>query len=118
MDGGEISIFSYRSAFTLVSKIQEEVHRFSIAYSRSKHQKMGFALTLTTVPGVGKTRAQKLFAHFKTVKAMREATLQQLEQAPGMTKPVAQALYAFLHPTEEAGQPEEQSVSGEQGQSQ
>lgn len=118
MDGGEISIFSYRSAFTLVSKIQEEVHRFSIAYSRSKHQKTGFALTLTTVPGVGKTRAQKLFAHFKTVKAMREATLQQLEQAPGMTKPVAQALYAFLHPTEEAGQPEEQSVSGEQGQSQ
>ena len=100
MDGGEIAISSYRSAFTLVSRIQEEVHRFSIAYSRSKHQKTGFALTLTTIPGIGKVRAKKLFDHFKTVKAMKLATLQQLEEAPGMTAPAAKALYQYLHPEE------------------
>lgn len=100
MDGGEIAISSHRSAFTLVSKIQEEVHRFSIAYSRSKHQKTGFALSLTTVPGIGQTRAKKLFEHFKTMKAMKQATLEELQDAPGMTVPTAKALYQFLHPEE------------------
>ena len=95
-DGGEIAISTVRSAFTLVSKIQEEVHRYSIAYSRSKHQKSGFAMELTSVPGIGQTRAKKLFQHFRTVKAMKAASLEELEAAPGMTKQTAQALYAYL----------------------
>jgi len=107
MDGGEIAIASHRSAFTLVSKVQEEVHRFSIAYSRSKHQKTGFALTLTTIPGIGQTRAKKLFDHFKTVKAMKNASLEELQAAPGMTSATAKALYMFLHPEEFPGENEE-----------
>lgn len=95
-DGGEIAISTVRSAFTLVSKIQEEVHRYSISYSRSKHQKSGFAMELTTVQGIGQTRAKKLFQHFKTVKAMKNASLAELEAAPGMTKTAARTLYAYL----------------------
>lgn len=95
-DGGEIAISTFRSAFTLVSRIQEEVHRYSIAYSRSKHQKTGFVMELTTVPGIGQARAKKLFQHFKTVKAMKSASLEELEAAPGMTKKTAEALYLFL----------------------
>lgn len=96
-DGGEIAISTFRSAFTLVSKIQEEVHRYSIAYSRSKHQKTGFVMELTTIPGIGQTRAKKLFQHFKTIKAMKSASQEELEAVPGMTKKTAQALYLFLH---------------------
>lgn len=95
-DGGEIAISTFRSAFTLVSRIQEEVHRYSIAYSRSKHQKSGFVMELTTVPGIGQTRAKKLFQHFKTVKAMKAASQEELEAVPGMTKKTAHALYLFL----------------------
>lgn len=96
-DGGEIAINSNRSAFTLVSKIQEEVHRFSIAYSRGKHKTTAFELSLTRVPGIGESRARALFAHFRTVKAMKAATCEELRQAPAMTAKTAQSLYAFLH---------------------
>ncbi len=105
-DGGEIAISTFRSAFTLVSKIQEEVHRYSIAYSRSKHQKTGFVMELTTIPGIGQTRAKKLFQHFKTIKAMKSASQEELEAVPGMTKKTAQALYLFLH---EEGVPQRES---------
>ena len=48
------------------------------------------------MPGIGQTRAKKLFQHFRTVKAMKAASLEELEAAPGMTKQTAQALYAYL----------------------
>lgn len=76
LDGGEIAIGSQRGAFTLISTIQEEVHRFAISYSRQKHQKAGLELALTTVEGIGPTRAKALFQHFKTKKAMTEATVE------------------------------------------
>ena len=96
-DGGEIAINSNRSAFALVTKIQDEVHRFAIAYSHGKHKATAFELSLTKVPGIGQTRARELFRHFKTVKAMKAATAEELRAAPGMTQNTAQALYAFLH---------------------
>ncbi len=98
--GGEIAISSYRSAFTLVSAIQEEVHRYSIQYSRSKHQKSSFELALTQVPGIGPGRAKALYRKFKTRKAMEQATLEELCAAEGMTKPAAEHLYEFLHQPE------------------
>ncbi len=99
-DGGEIAIHSHRTAFTLVSKIQEEVHRFSIAYSRSKHKATAFELALTQVPGIGEKRARELFRHFKTVKAMKAASVEELAQAPAMTERTAAALYRHLHEDE------------------
>ncbi|WP_312642999.1 excinuclease ABC subunit UvrC [Hydrogenoanaerobacterium sp.] len=99
-DGGEIAINSHRTAFTLVTKIQDEVHRFSITYSRSKHKATAFELSLTKVAGIGENRAKALFKHFKTVKAMKAATCEELSQAPGMTAKVAENLYNFLHDEE------------------
>lgn len=94
--GGEISISSHRSAFTLVSAIQEEVHRYSIRFSRQKHQKNAFALGLTQCEGIGEKRAAEIYRHFKTIKAVKEATVEQLAQVKGVSRAVAEKLYAFL----------------------
>ena len=98
--GGEISISNNRSAFTLVSKIQDEVHRFSITHMKQRHTKNAFSLQLTQVEGIGEKRAAALLRHFKTQKALREASAEALAEAPGMTHPTAQRLWAFLHPLE------------------
>lgn len=99
-NGGEIAINSHRAAFTLVSKIQDEVHRFSVTYSRAKHKSTAFEISLTKVDGIGASRAKALFAHFKTVKAMKAASLDELRAAPSMTAKTAVGLYAFLHEDE------------------
>lgn len=96
-DGGEISIISTKSAFALVTKIQDEVHRFSITGMQKKHTKTSFALKLTTIPGIGEARAQALFKHFKTIKAMRSATVEEILKVPGMTAKTAEALHGFLN---------------------
>ncbi len=96
-NGGEIAIKANRSVFTLISSIQDEVHRFSIQFSRAKHQKTGFELEIRKVPGIGEARARELFRYFKTVKAMKKASEEVLAACPGMTKKTAAALYDFLH---------------------
>lgn len=96
-DGGEIAISANKNAFSLVTRIQDETHRFTIEYSRSKHRKTGMELAMTQVPGIGPGRAKALFAHFKTQKSMREATEEELAKVKGMNKNAAQALYAWLH---------------------
>ncbi len=104
-DGGEISIAAHKRAFHLVTAIQDEVHRFSITYSRAKHRKTGLELTLTEIPGIGKTRAAALYRHFKTAKAIAAAELEQLLEAPGMTRPAAEAVYNHFHPEQPAQDP-------------
>jgi len=96
-DGGEISITSGRSAFTLVSKIQDEVHRFSITHMKQRHTKSAFALQLTDVPGIGEKRASALLRHFKTQKALKEADVDTLARAPGMNHTAAEALWGHFH---------------------
>ncbi|HEX3039031.1 MAG TPA: excinuclease ABC subunit UvrC [Caproiciproducens sp.] len=97
-DGGEIAINSNRSAFTLVSSIQDEVHRFAIGYHRQVRKKTTISSTLTSIEGVGLTRAKYLLKHFKTVSAIKNADLEELAAAPGMTKPAAQRVYEYFHP--------------------
>ena len=53
--------------------------------------------TLTSIPGVGTVRARNLLKHFKTVTAIRSADLEELENAPGMTKPAAKCVYEYFH---------------------
>lgn len=96
--GGEIAISSYRRAYTLVSSIQDEVHRFAIGYHRQQRKKSAISSTLTSIPGIGEARAKALLKHFKTVTAVSEADLAELEGAPGMTKPVARRVWEHFHP--------------------
>lgn len=96
--GGEIAISSYRRAYTLVSSIQDEVHRFAIGYHRQQRKKSAISSTLTSIPGIGEARAKALLKHFKTVTAVSEADLAELEGAPGMTKPAARRVWEHFHP--------------------
>ena len=92
-DGGEIAIHAKRSAFTLVSAIQEEVHRFAITFHRKKRGKSHLRTSLTEIEGVGETRARALLRHFGSVKAVREASLEELYGVKGITRPVAEAVF-------------------------
>ena len=105
--GGEIAINSTRRAFTLISSIQDEVHRYAIGYHRQQRKKSAISSTLLSIEGVGPARAKALLKHFRTVAAVGEATLQELEAAPGMTKPAARKVYSHFHQEE---RPEEKAL--------
>ncbi|MEG2295992.1 MAG: excinuclease ABC subunit UvrC, partial [Oscillospiraceae bacterium] len=95
-DGGEIAINSNRGAFSLISSIQDEVHRFSIHYSRSKHKTTSFELELTKIDGIGEKRAILLYKHFKTQIAIKEASIEELCTVEGMNKKTANAVYLYF----------------------
>ena len=91
--GGEIAISGNRAAFTLVSSIQEEVHRFAITYHRASRSKSVKGLSLTRIEGIGPTRAKALLQAFRTIGAIKEASVDELAQVKGMTRTAAQAIY-------------------------
>ncbi len=94
-DGGEIEINSHRSAFTLVSSIQEEVHRFAITYHHKKHQKSSFSSSLTKIEGIGEKKAKALLKKFKTIGAIKRATAEQLAQVQSISKKNAQDIVDY-----------------------
>lgn len=95
--GGDISIKSNRAAFTFITGIQDEVHRFAIGYHKQRRSKSMLSSELTEIEGIGKARAAALLKHFKTVKAIKAATADELAAAPGMTKAAADAVYKHFH---------------------
>ena len=113
LSGGEIAITSTRRAFTLLSTIQDEVHRFAIGYHRQQRKKSAISSTLLSIEGVGPARAKALLKHFKTVSAVAEADLKELEAAPGMTKPAAKRVFEHFHGEEEAKTGENPGKTGE-----
>lgn len=96
-EGGDISIKSNRAAFTFITGIQDEVHRFAIGYHKQRRSKSMLASELTEIEGIGKARAAALLKHFKTVKAIKSAAADELAAAPGMTKSAADAVYKHFH---------------------
>ena len=95
--GGDISIKSNRAAFTFITGIQDEVHRFAIGYHKQRRSKSMLSSELTEIEGIGKARAAALLKHFKTVKAIKSAAADELAAAPGMTKAAADAVYKHFH---------------------
>jgi len=97
LNGGEIEINSHRQVFTLVSNIQEEVHRFAITYHHNKHKKSTLSTSLTKINGIGDAKAKKLLKHFKTVTAIKNATVEQLKEVPSISETNAEEIYQFYH---------------------
>lgn len=95
--GGEIEINSHRAAFTLVSNIQEEVHRFAISYHHKKHAKSTFSSGLLQIDGIGEKKAKALLKHFKTISSIKEQTPERLAQCPSVSKKDAEKIYEFYH---------------------
>lgn len=93
VDGGEVAITSKRQAFTLVSEIQEEVHRFAITYHKSKHSKSTLETKLTEIEGIGEKKAKILLKNFKTMKAISSASVDELSAVGGISKANAEKIY-------------------------
>ena len=96
-DGGEIAINSTRSVFTLVSEIQEEVHRFSVGFHHKKHTKRGLELSLTKINGIGEAKAKELLKTFKTIKNIKSASIDELEKVKGINKELAEKIYDYYN---------------------
>jgi len=95
--GGEIAINSYRSVFTFLSKMQDEVHRFAIGYHHQRRKNAVFKSSLTDIDGVGVVRAKALLKHFRTIANIKTADLEELELCPKMTHDSAVAVYNYFH---------------------
>lgn len=85
----EIAIKSNKLAFNLISKIQDEVHRYTISFQANKHKNASYKLALTQIEGVGKARAAALLSHFKTIKALQEADAEDIAKVRGISKELA-----------------------------
>lgn len=96
IDGGEISIAGYKSAFSFVTNIQDEVHRFSINYQKKVHKKSSFEITLTRVEGIGEKKAATLLKTFKTKAELKNATIEELRAVAKISQKVATELYDFI----------------------
>ena len=96
--GEEITISMHRGIFTFITSIQDEVHRFAISYQRQAQKKKSYSSRLTEVPGVGPAAARALLVKFRTVAAVREASVEQLCETPGVGPVTAQAIFAHFHP--------------------
>ena len=93
-EGHEIGISSNQAVFALVGNIQEETHRSAIEYQRSLRSE-SYGSTLDRIPGVGPKRRNELIKHFKSVKAVREASLEELCLC--LPKNTAQAVFDYFH---------------------
>ena len=93
-EGQEIGISQNQAVFALIGGIQEETHRFAIEYQRSLRSE-GYGSILDKIPGVGDKRRNELIKTFKSVKAIREASLEQLRLV--VPKNTAQAVYDYFH---------------------
>ncbi len=97
LSGGEIEINSHRQAFTLVSTIQEEVHRFAVSYHHNKHKKSTLSTSLTKIEGIGEKKARLLLKHFKTIAAIKNAQISELAAVEGISSKNAEDIYNFYH---------------------
>ena len=97
----EIAINDNRSVFTLVSEIQEEVHRYAISYHRSRRDKNALVSSLTVINGVGEKRARNLLLKFKTLNRVKAATLDELLSVPGIDRKTAENIDEYFRAQEQ-----------------
>lgn len=96
-DGSEIEINSSRAVFTLISSIQEEVHRFAISYHKTLRRKNTLITELETIPGVGKRRAATLLKEFKTLENIKNANVDELKNITSFPLAVCDKIYNYFH---------------------
>ena len=85
-ENGRIDFNARKKAFTLVTNIQDEVHRYAVAYHRKKHTKSALSATLTQIKGIGEKKAKNLMIKFKTLDAIGKADKETLMSVPGITE--------------------------------
>ncbi|MCD7883860.1 MAG: excinuclease ABC subunit UvrC [Lachnospiraceae bacterium] len=106
----ELPIDTHSEAFHLITRIQDEAHRFAIEYHRSLRSKSQVHSLLDEIDGIGPARRKALMRTFKSLEAIRDASLEELSAAPSMNQRSAQKVYDYFHGEAQSGaQIEEES---------
>ena len=93
----EIPIDRGSEGFKLITRIQDEAHRFAIEYHRSLRSKEQVHSILDDIPGIGPSRRKALMKKYQSLEAIREASAEDLADTESMNEKAAQAVYEFLH---------------------
>lgn len=97
MDGRELTLPVNAPVLFYLQRLRDEVHRYAIGAHREKRARAIGASPLDEVPGIGPARKKALLMHFGTARAVRDASLEDLQRAPGISEAVARQLYDFYH---------------------
>ena len=97
----EIPVDTRSEGFHLITRIQDETHRFAIEYHRSLRGKAQTHSVLDDIPGVGGARRRTLMKHYGSLEALKDAEVEELAKLPSMNIRAAQAVYDFFHTKEE-----------------
>ena len=92
----ELPIDTHSEGFKLITRIQDEAHRFAIEYHRSLRSKTQVKSVLDDIPGVGPARRKALMKAFPSLEAIRNATVEELMQIPEIPESVAEGIYDFF----------------------
>jgi excinuclease ABC subunit C len=97
----ELPIDKNSEGFKLITRIQDEAHRFAITYHRSLRSKAQVTSVLDEIPGVGPNRRKALMRYFKSIDELRNADTETISQVPGITKTVAANIHEYLNKVDE-----------------
>ena len=93
----EIPIDTHSEGFHLITRIQDETHRFAIEYHRSLRGKTQVHSILDDIPGIGEKRRKALIKYFKSIEALKEASAEEIGKVPSMNEKTAWEVYRFFH---------------------
>ncbi len=96
-NNAEIPINTHSEGFQLITRIQDETHRFAIEYHRSLRGKREVKSVLDDIPGVGPSRRKALMRYFKSIEAIRNADVEELVKVNSVTEKVAKDIYKYFH---------------------
>lgn len=99
----ELPVDTHSEGFRLITRIQDETHRFAIEYHRSLRGKAQVRSILDEIEGIGDTRRKALMRYFKSIDAIKEADVEQIKEVPSMNERSAESVYRFFHEEEEKG---------------
>lgn len=93
----EIPIDTNTEGFKLITRIQDEAHRFAIEFHRSLRSREQVRSILDDIPGIGPARRKALMRYFKSLEAIRDASVEELKEADSMNEKSARQVYEFFH---------------------
>ena len=114
----EIPIDRYSEGFKLITRIQDEAHRFAIEYHRSLRSQGQVRSVLDDIEGIGPARRKALMRRFKSLEAIRDASLEELSSTEGMNRRAAESVYGFFHgePEGKGSGPESPGMNRQEGE--
>ena len=93
----EIPIDRNSEAFRLITRVQDEAHRFAITFHRQLRNQKQVHSILDDIPGIGETRRKDLMKHFESIEEIKNASVEELKKLPSMNEKSAQSVYDFFH---------------------